>query len=124
MESPSKRVVPSKALEPLSSSSKKSKLDPSVLVLGVDDVSTRMQGASFEGLVLNRYGTWDQGGNSYNFLYCDLIDCKGFQTITMTIGETVAQRHPEYLLPGLFVQSPISMWLLKPNLNWEIQLML
>lgn len=96
---------------PLPKEPQKPKVDQSVLVGGVDDVTTRMQGTSFEGVVLNRYGIGDQGGKSYNFSHCDFTDCEGSQTVAVTVGEMLNSAIRSTFDQGCLSESPISMWL-------------
>jgi hypothetical protein len=35
---------------------------------------------------MNIYGSYDVLGSGYKYIHCDLIDCEGYMTMTLTIG--------------------------------------
>jgi hypothetical protein len=65
------------------------------IMLNIDDVEIKMQGACFKGKVMNRYGSWNHGKFTYKCLSANVMDHKGFefQTITLVILEAFAPHH-------------------------------
>jgi hypothetical protein len=47
-------------------------------MLSIDDVAIKMQGACFEGKVMNRYGSWDHKKSTYKCFQAYLVDHEGF----------------------------------------------
>jgi hypothetical protein len=62
-----------------------------------------MGGRCFEGYVVNRYGSYDVLGSGYKYIHCDLIDCEGYMTMTLTFGSYFAiSFSPRFNSRGLF----------------------
>jgi hypothetical protein len=56
-----------------------------LIILSIDDVIMKMQGACFEGKIMKYYGSYDIGKFSYKCFHLDLVDYDDFQFITLVI---------------------------------------
>jgi hypothetical protein len=75
-----------------------------LVVLNIDDVVVKMQGACFEGKVMNRYGSWDIGQSTYKCFKADLVDHDSFQTVTLVISESFASHHSNKIHVGKYIK--------------------
>jgi hypothetical protein len=57
---------------------KKMKGEKEFTMLNIDGVAIKMQGAHFEGKVMNRYGSWNHGKSTYKCLWADVVGHEGF----------------------------------------------
>ncbi len=80
----------------------KKKVTP-IIVWGVSDIQQMMSGGCCEGYLMNRYGSYDVLGSGYKYIHCDLIDCEGYMTMTLTVGSYfVISFSPHLNIKGFF----------------------
>jgi hypothetical protein len=82
---------------------KRMKGERKLLVFGINDVATKMQGGCSKGKILSRYLSWDNGKFSYICFQVDLVDHEGFQTITLMISKAFVLHHLDKICIGKYI---------------------
>jgi hypothetical protein len=82
----------------------KHKRPQSPRLVAICDIQPRMLDGYFEGMVLNRYGSFDQPGNKYKCIHVDLSDREGLSTIILSAADRYAHQYSPMLHVGLFVR--------------------
>jgi hypothetical protein len=63
-----------------------------------------MFGGYFEGLIMNRYGSYDVHGSAFKYIHYDLTGRCGFKTITLKISSNFVTTFPLRLNVGSFIR--------------------
>jgi hypothetical protein len=83
---------------------KRVKGERKLLVFGINDVATKMQGGCSKGKILSRYVGWDNGKFSYKCFQVDLVNHEGFQTITLMVLEAFVLHHLDKICTHKYVK--------------------
>ncbi len=83
---------------------KRMKGEIKLMVFGIHDVATKMQGGCSKGKILSKYLSWDNGKFSYKCLQVNLVDHEGFQTITLMISKAFVLHHLDKICIGKYIK--------------------
>ncbi len=55
-------------------------------VIQITNIQQRMLGGYFEGLIMNKYKSFNDFENVFKYIQCDFRDARGFKIIILIVG--------------------------------------